>query len=106
MSNSGNDGYEKKDVNVTKVIGYTVFIVVIFVAILIFLSEYFLYTTEKMVYETVLKPESISYRDLRAREDEILTNYKVLDKEKGIYQIPIEQAMKITADEAYEEQKK
>ncbi len=34
-------------------------------------------------------------KQLRAREKEALTSYKLLDSGKGIYQIPIDSAMKI-----------
>ena len=37
---------------------------------------------EQMMYDYVLKPESAPLRDLRAREMEILTTYKLLDPVK------------------------
>ena len=64
-----------------------------------------MFTKDKMVYQTTLKPQAAQIKDLRIHEDQVLNSYKVLDKEKGIYQIPIEQAMKVMADEAYEKQK-
>jgi hypothetical protein len=58
------------------------------------------------MYDYVLKPESAPLRDLRAREMETLTTYKVLDPVKSVYRIPISRAMELMADEAYQEQQK
>ncbi len=99
------DQYEKKDVNVSKIVGFTVAIIILLTAILIFMMEYFIYSREKMVYENVLKPESVELRELRAKEDRILHSYEVVDEEKGVYRIPIDRAMKIVADEAYRARK-
>ena len=95
-------GYEKRDANLKWIIGVAIVIVVIVVAVVVFLNEYFIYSREKLVYDTVLSPESNELRDLRAREDEILNSYGVVDAEKDIYRIPIDRAMKVMADEAFE----
>lgn len=51
----------------------------------------------------IYKAPTIQYAEdlarLRTREKEGLTSYKLLDAEKGIYQIPIDSAMKILMDE-------
>jgi uncharacterized ion transporter superfamily protein YfcC len=91
--------YEKEDVRIGPVIGITVFVIIIFVILLVFLSDYFIGSKEEMVYETQLKPESVSLKELLAEENEILTTYKILDPDKGIYRIPVEQAMKILVEE-------
>lgn len=41
----------------------------------------------------------ISYQELYTQEQEYLTTYKLLDAEKGVYQIPVERAMQIIAQE-------
>ena len=99
MSSSAANGYEKKDVKVSKIIAYTVVLVILFVTILIFLNEYFLYSSEEVYYENVLAPQSAQLQEVRAREHELLTQYKVIDAQKGIYQIPIERAMQLIADD-------
>ena len=99
MSSSADNGYEKKDVKISKIITYTVVLVILFVAILIFLNEYFLYSSEEVYYENVLAPQSAQLQEVRAREDELLTQYKVIDAQKGIYRIPIERAMQLIADD-------
>jgi hypothetical protein len=92
-------GYEKHDINVPKVIGISVLLIIILVGILIVLNDFFVSEKEKVVYETLLKPESNELLDLRATELDILNSYKTLDAEKGTYQIPIERAMQLLADE-------
>lgn len=94
-------GYEKRDANL-KVIGLVTAATALFVILsVIVVDNIFVLTKEEIIYDTVLKPESISYRDLRAREDEILNSYKIIDAAKGVYQIPIDRAMQLVADEAY-----
>ena len=57
---------------------------------------------ENLIYEQQLSTRSKTLRDLRATEEETLNSYKVLNADSGRYQIPIEQAMKLMADEAYQ----
>ena len=52
--------YEKEDVRIGPVIGITVIVIVVFVILLVFLSDYFIGSKEEMVYETQLNPESAS----------------------------------------------
>lgn len=95
------DGYEKSDINTAKVMIYGLFGVIFLVAVLIFTWDYFAAVKEKVIQEMVLKPQSVPLRELRARENEELTGYKLLDASKGVYRIPIERAMELMADEAY-----
>ena len=108
MKNGANDnqhdghaGYEKRDVHIGKVFGYAGGGMVLLVIIIIFMLDYFVMVREENVYEAVLKPESAELRELRAREIEELTAYRVVDVDKGIYQIPINRAMDLLADEAF-----
>ncbi|SYZ72599.1 conserved hypothetical protein [Candidatus Zixiibacteriota bacterium] len=101
-----DEGYEKKDINVAKVFMFVALAAGFLVVAILLLNNYFTEATEEQVYSAVLKPESVALRDLRAREDGILNSYKLLDSAKGIYQIPIERAMKVMADEAFRESQK
>jgi hypothetical protein len=101
-TNQQQAGYDKTDVNITKIVGYSFTIVIVLIAIIVFLYEVFIYSKEQAVYELVLSPESKMLRELRAREDQQLNSYKILDEEKGIYQIPIDQAIEVVSNEAYE----
>ncbi|UCG60357.1 MAG: hypothetical protein JSV52_08455 [Candidatus Zixiibacteriota bacterium] len=94
-------GYERSDVNVRMVVLIAVGVIVVVIVALIVLNEYFLSVKEQYVYDLVLKPESVTLRDLRAAEDEVLNSYKLLDSAGGVYRIPIERAMELVAEEAY-----
>jgi hypothetical protein len=41
--------------------------------------------------------------DLRVREEEVLNSYAVVDSTKGVFRIPVEHAMKLMADEAFQD---
>jgi hypothetical protein len=104
MSESNqNPGYEKSDVGVNKILIYGVIGIIAVVAIIIFVIDYYVATKERLIYETVLKPESKELRELRAREDAVLNSYQVIDSTAGIYQIPIDRAIQLMATEAYRE---
>jgi hypothetical protein len=93
-------GYEKKDTNVKKMalsaLGTVAFIALASVV----LNEYFVITEEQVYYEQVLRPVARDYQALRAREDSVLTTYELLDTAEQIYRVPIDSAMKLTAQEA------
>ena len=97
-------GYEKRDINATKIIIFSSAGIIILASLLFLLYNYFISEKEEIVYETQLKPESVLLRDLRAGEEETLTTYKVLDAGKGIYQIPIDRAMQLLAEEHFKQQ--
>jgi len=97
-------GYEKRDINAARIIVYSVAGIIILTLILILLYNYFLSEKEEIVYETQLKPESVLIRDIRASEEETLTSYKLLDVQRGIYQIPIDRAMQLIAEENFHKQ--
>ena len=94
-----SSGYEKKDINLTKVILVGAVIVLFIVVSLIVLNEYFTAEKESMIEEVVLKPESISLKELRHVEDSLLSSYGYSDSTKTAYRIPIERAMELTASE-------
>ena len=100
--NNNNVRYEKKDVNLLSVFGLSAVLIIILIVILVFLINYFVQSKEEIVYETLLKPESVELKDLFAAEKEKLNSYKILDPDKGIYQIPIDRAMELVAGEAPE----
>jgi hypothetical protein len=95
-------GYEKRDVNLAKIILSGLGIIILIVVSLVLLSEYFVVVKEEHVYNMVLKPESTTLRDLRAKEAEALNSYKLLDSAKGVYRIPISRAMVLLADEDFQ----
>jgi DNA-binding LytR/AlgR family response regulator len=101
MSTEEKSGYERQDVNVRRLLLVTLAVLLLIVVVIWAMNEYFFMAREDLVYETVLKPESAEWRELVARETETLNSYKVIDAQKGIYQIPIERAMDLLAREHY-----
>ena len=99
---NGSAGYEKKDINVFWIVMITVVVVGVIIVSGIVLNEYYISTKEAIIHETVLSTESAPRRDLRASEEEVLGSYKVLDQATGKYRIPIDRAMQLIANEAYE----
>jgi hypothetical protein len=51
-----------------------------------------------------MEPQSALLRDVRARDQEILTTYAVIDSTKNIYRIPVDKAMQMMADSAFSQQ--
>ncbi len=99
--NNQNPGYEKSDVSVNKIALWGVIGLTLLAIILVFIVDFFVAAKEQLVYETQLRPESVAIRELRAREVETLNSYKVIDSSAGTYQIPIDRAIRLMADEAY-----
>ena len=93
------NGYEKKDVNIPVIISVSVVSIVILVVMIVVLADFFQIQKESMVYDSVLSQESKELVELRTIEFETLNNYKLLDAEKGVYQIPIKRAMQLLTEE-------
>ena len=100
-----SEGYEKKDVNTAWIITITLIAIGFLTVIGIALNEFFLISKEDQVYEATLKPGSAALRELHAHEEEVLNSYKVIDSSKNQYQIPIDRAMELMADEAFQARK-
>lgn len=94
-------GYDRSEINTRSLLIWAVVCVVFVIVSVIFVVQYFSAVREETVYNQVLKPESVPLRELRAHEEQVLNSYKLLDPARGIYQIPIDRAMKLMADEAY-----
>jgi hypothetical protein len=95
-------GYEKRDANVVKIVLYGLGGTILLVVLLVFMIDYFVATREEMVYTAVLKPESVMLRELRVREQVELNSYALIDSAREIYRIPIDRAMELLAEEAYQ----
>ncbi len=97
--------YEHQDVDGVRLIGSFIIGTIVVAIVMFAISQYFVISREEQMLEIALKPENNLLRDVRQREEGILNSYKVIDEKKGIYQIPISEAMKIIADEAYQKKK-
>lgn len=89
-------GYEKSDVNPFFIFGLAFIIFIGIVVSLIALNEYYVYTKEQMLYQS-LAPVAQDMQQLHAHEVEILNSYGMVDQQKAIYRLPIERAMDLTA---------
>jgi hypothetical protein len=98
-SETNNVRYEKRDVNLFFIFGISALTIIVLVIIVIFLMNYFMGYKEEIVYEKQLKPESVDLKTLKMQEMEVLSTYKILDPEKGVYQIPVERAMELLVEE-------
>ena len=93
-----SSGYEKRDVSVKGLIGGTVAIVLIIVVFIVLLRDYFLVNVENALYNESIIP-SAELQEIRKSATDLISNYAVLDKEKGIYQIPIDRAMELVVQD-------
>lgn len=93
-------GYEKRDANIRLTGIYTVLVILMIVVFVVNLNELFVWTNEEIRHELVLSPISEDYLSLRADEERILNSYALIDTANGVYRIPIERALELTAAEA------
>jgi hypothetical protein len=93
-------GYEKGEIDLKKTVIITI-VTVLFIAVsLVFLNEYFMAAKEEIIQEQVLEPPSMTLEELAAYEDSVLAAYGKNDSLDGVYQIPIEKAMELVAEDA------
>lgn len=91
-------GYEKKDVNIPLIVIIAVISIFILVILIVLLNDFFIIQKEDIVYKTVLSQTSQELIELRKVEFERLNQYKIIDAQKGIYQIPIDRAMQLISE--------
>ncbi|MDG2288152.1 MAG: hypothetical protein P8L43_05285 [Candidatus Marinimicrobia bacterium] len=94
-----NVGYEKRDIPVKPVIIGGVIFVLTIVVTLFLLFEYYVRVLDDTVYEFKLSKRSKKLIELRKSESETLNSYKVIDQEKEIYHIPINQSKELLLDD-------
>lgn len=88
-------GYEKKDVSVKGLIWGTALLVIVVAIMVVGIRGYYVVNMEKERMQTAINSEYSELNAIIEKDTKILTGYSVVDKEKGIYSIPIEQAMKM-----------
>jgi len=101
-----SSGYEKKDVNVPVIIAVSIVSIAVIVVMIVVLIDFFKIQKENAIYDSVLSHESKELVELRTKEFETLNNYKLLDAEKGVYQIPIKRAMQLLTEDNLKSQNK
>jgi hypothetical protein len=94
-----SEGYEKKDVSVTAIVLVSFFTILLVVVFIVLLKDYFVFNKEKYVYNNVLNMKSGEFEALKKANNLMIDDYRVIDKEFGTYQIPIEKAMELVVEE-------
>ncbi len=94
-SQSVDAGYETRDVNVLIIVVLALACVALVAIAAVGLNEYFLMTRDRIVQEQVLGKISPAMIELRQQEQRLVTEYGVVDAEKGIYRIPVDRAMEL-----------
>lgn len=92
-------GYEKKDVSIKGLALGTLFLVLIVIAMVAFVRDYFIFNMENAITESAINNPPEDLVEIQKSEELELTQYKVLDKEKGLYQIPIDRAMQLVVED-------
>ena len=91
-------GYDKGEVDVRKIAKATILSCVLITIFIVVLVEYFTIYTDEVLYDAVLDPQSEQLKQIQERDLGILNSYGIVDVEKGVYRIPIERAMELTAE--------
>jgi hypothetical protein len=79
-------------------------VILLIVVLSVTVEQYFVISRERDYYEMVLKPENPQLIELHASEEARLNSYKLVDPAKGVWQIPIDSAIKLEAAEAKQDQ--
>jgi len=91
--------YETQDVPVKPVaIGALVFVIIVAMTLYL-LYEYTERAVDSSIHENKLSKRSEKLMDLQKSENDALNSYKVIDKEKQIYQIPIDRSKELLLNE-------
>ncbi len=96
------NGYEKRDLNLKWVAGIAILSIIVLVVFLVLLDSFFVVEREAQVYDSVLNSSAKDYKEIMARDTQILNSYGYVDKAKGIVHIPVERAMELLVEESAE----
>ena len=91
-------GYEKRDVNMLRITIFSLATCGLIVLFVVFLDSYFVWSKERHMFKAQ-QQQIQQVETIAEQEDERLNNYGVRDAEKGVYQIPIDRAMELEANE-------
>ena len=94
--------YERSDSNLRQIVVVGILSVIVLGASFFAVDDYFSLGREEVMQETSLSVLWPGLRAIHISEAEALTKYKLLNADSGRYQIPIERAMKLLADEAFQ----
>lgn len=81
-------------------IGWAVlFLVVTVAAVMIGTNQLYWWTSTQAIQKIELDQENTLLKQLNAADQSVLTTYDVIDQQKGVYRIPIDEAMKLYVEE-------
>lgn len=95
-------GFDPQEPNSGGLLVFILITVVIIAAVVIGVSGFYSVVAEHQEEEVINARPSEELAALHAREDQQLTTYGYINKEKGLVQIPIDRAMELVAREAAE----
>ena len=84
----------------------TFVIVLVLVVCIVWLDHYFFVTKGKLYEERVASVKNPVLLETLTRENGLLMNYGVVNKEQGHYRIPVEEAMRNLSNNDYERRKR
>lgn len=102
VTTHGEVDYERTDTNLRQIVIVGVFSMIIMGASLFAVDDFFSLGREETMQEMTLSVVWPGLREIRIAETEALTKFKALNADSGRYQIPIELAMRLLADEAFQ----
>lgn len=96
-------GFEDEGENIRKIIIIGILGFAIFITILAFMDDLFAVAREDEIQTVDWGVQSAQLQEMHTHESEILHSYKLLDPEKAIYRVPIDRAMRLVAEESFQE---
>lgn len=73
-----------------------IFTIVLFVSICVGVVEFYQFAYRDQVADVELRPPNSMLKELRAKETAHLSEYRYVDKQKGVVRIPKERAVELT----------
>jgi hypothetical protein len=95
-------GYDRSEPLTLPILGNIVGVVAILVAVIVGVNFYYETYRERIIEEVQLTPVSQDLLDLRAKEEQMLNSYGIVDKAAGTVRLPVSRAMELIAAEAKE----
>ena len=93
-------GYELSDVSVPAIVIFAVCCIVTTVISIVAVDGYFVYSKERLLLEAN-RYQNVELTELTAATQEKLYSYGVVNKDNKVYRIPVDEAMKLLAEEAF-----
>ncbi|MCB2212807.1 hypothetical protein KQI52_11915 [bacterium] len=100
---SGGEGYEHSDTRGRAIFIGLIASILAIAVVTVFLNELFIATSEEVIAAQVSSRVDPKLAEIRARSTRNLNTYEWVDSTQGIVRIPIDRAMELMVEEAYQE---